>query len=407
MADVDSSDGAGKGFSRPWEDEGAEIVPLPGIDDDDAAGEDEAPTAPEPAPGDGLSDDIDWEAMGRDDDEVDVFSSADYVSATTQEYQGLAEEVSRAAEEEWELQAVAATVPGVESGLVGFGDVSGAETLTEEEYEAIEQAATSDLAMRVASAVVVFGLFLGSLLLGGWWFSAFVILVMVVAAGEFYATIRASGYRPLALFGLIGVIMMGIAAANWGIAAIGGWAAAVVLLTILFFSLTQRRDALENASLTALGLSWAGMLAFAILIGHGPNPVAHIMFIVLLVALNDIGAYFAGRTFGRRKLAPVVSPKKTVEGWFGGLLVSAIAASVLSTFPAWDAIGLTNALITAGVVAVIGPIGDLSASAVKRSIGVKDMGSVLPGHGGLLDRIDSFLFSLPAVYFLFRAFELL
>lgn len=419
MADQDSTGQDGSGFNRPWEtdEDTAEVVPLPGIDTDEVPPSDQQEdpdvftiaddfAAEAGESGEGGSEEVDWVAMESKSGGLD-FTSDEYVAATTQEYQGLAEDVSRASKEEWEMQAVAATLPGVESGLVGFNDVSGGEALSEESFEAAEQAASSDLAMRVASALIIFGVFLGSLLLGGWWFTAFVILAMVVAVGELYATMRTEGYRPLALFGLLGVGLMGFGAHNWGVAAIGGWAGSVVLVVILFFSLTQRRNPLENASITVLGLAWVGMLSFAVLVADGPNPVAYIMFVVLLVALNDIGAYFAGRTFGRHKLAPKVSPNKTVEGFVGGLLVVGIAASILTTFPAWEVIGLARGLVAAVVVGFFAPLGDLAESMVKRSIGVKDMGSVLPGHGGLLDRLDGFLFAVPAIYLLFRAFDLL
>jgi phosphatidate cytidylyltransferase len=154
-------------------------------------------------------------------------------------------------------------------------------------------------------------------------------------------------------------------------------------------------------------MAWTGMLAFAILIADGPRPVAHIIFLVLVIASNDMGAYFVGRAFGRRPLAPNVSPGKTVEGFIGGLLLAAVVASVLAVFPPWESIGIGKALVTAGLVGILAPIGDLAESMVKRNLGVKDMGSVLPGHGGMLDRIDGFLFAVPAVYILFRGFGLL
>lgn len=348
----------------------------------------------------------DWDALTDDAGDPDI-TSEEYLKGTTQEYVGLAEEIERAAETEWEQQAVAASIPGVDSGLVGFGDVSGTESAAEEAYEAEEQAVSSDLAMRAGSALVIFGLFLGSLILGGWWFSLFVILVMVVAVGEFYATLRSKGYRPLALFGLLGVLLMGVGAHMVGPQAIGGWAAAATGATVLFFSLTPRRNALSNAAVTALGLAWVGMLSFAILIAGGPHPVAHIAFLVLVIAANDIGAYFVGRGLGRHSIAPNVSPNKTVEGFVGGLVVSALVAAVLVVFPPWEEIGFSQALITAVVISLVGPVGDLAESTVKRSLDVKDMGSVLPGHGGMLDRIDSFLFAVPAVYLLFRGFGLL
>ena len=348
----------------------------------------------------------DWEAMARGSS-IDDLTSEDYLKGTTQEYQGLAEEVERASAEEWEQQAVAASLPGVDSGLVGFGDVSGTESESEESYEAVEQAASSDLALRAGSALVVFGLFLGSLILGGWWFTVFVILVMIVSLGEFYATLRTRGYRPVALFGLLGVVLIGVGAQMVGPMAIGGWVAATTVAAVLFFSLSPRRNALANTSVTILGYAWTGMLAFAILVAQGPHPVAHIFFLVFVIASNDVGAYFVGRGFGRRRFAPNVSPNKTVEGFIGGLLLGAVVASVLAVFPPWEEIGISKGLVTALLVGVLVPIGDLAESMVKRALDVKDMGSVLPGHGGMLDRIDGFLFAVPAVYILFRGFGLL
>ena len=398
MDNQDGNNGNDKEFNRPWEngegqseaEEGASVVPLPGIGGSETG-----------------DDDVDSEAMSAGPSDLDDFTSEEYLSATTQDYQGLAEDVSQAAKKEWEMQAVAATLPGVDSGLVGFGDVSGTKSVPEESYEAVEQAATSDLMMRIGSALVIFGMFLGSLLLGGWWFSGFVTLVMMVSVGELYATLRTRRYQPLALFGLVGVGLIGIGAHNSGPAAIGGWSAFAIAATILFFSLAPRKNALENASVTILGMAWVGMLSFAILIASGPTPVAYILFLVLVVALNDIGAYFIGRAIGNRPLASRVSPKKTVEGLVGGFIIGAAVASVLVQFPAWEAIGLVKGLITAAVIGVFAPLGDLAESAVKRSMGVKDMGSVLPGHGGMLDRIDGFLFVVPAIYFLFRGFGLL
>lgn len=401
-------------FERPWEEEeGANVVPLPGMrDDEEEPAENSEPghtprseQGPEPAPRD--PDAPDWEAMARGSDHVEEYTSEEYVAATTEEYEGLAEEVSRAAQAKWEQQAVAATMPGVESGLVGFGDVSGRATVREEDYEAAEQAASSDLTMRIGSALVIFGLFVGSLLLGGWWFSAFITLVMVVSVGELYATVRTVGYKPLALFGILGVIFMGVGAHNWGAAAIGGWAMAAAAAVILFYSLTTRTYPAENTAVTILGMAWTGLLSFAILLASGPNPVAYIFFVVLVVAFNDIGGYFVGRSFGRRPMAPRISPRKTVEGFVGGLVAGAVVATVLATFPAWEAIGVAKALVIAAVVGLAAPLGDLVESMVKRSLEVKDMGSVLPGHGGMLDRIDAFLFSVPILYFVFRAFELL
>lgn len=403
---------------RLWDDsnEDAEVFSLPPLlgneeeqpdaDDADADAGDDEPAPVREADAPGGEEGEDFESMSFPQ-ELEDYETNQYTGSTTHEYQGLAEEVSRAAEEEWEQQAVAATVPGVGSGLVGFEDVTGARGESEEDFEASEQAATSDLAMRIASGLVVFGLFLGSLLLGNWWFAAFVILAMVVSAGEFYATIRSEEIRPLALFGLLGVVFMGVGAQTAGATAIAGWATAFAIVTLLYLTLSPRRQPLDDAAVTIGGMAWVGMLSFAILIAHGPQPVAYILFVVFLVVANDTAAYFVGRALGRRKLAPDLSPKKTVEGLIGGFIAGLIVATVLATFPAWETIGIARALVAGAVVGVVVPLGDAVESMVKRSLGVKDMGSVLPGHGGMLDRIDGFLFAVPAIYYLFRGFGLL
>lgn len=382
-----------KEFGRPWEEDSSEseakVVPLPGIDADE---DDPANLA-------------DWEALSSSPDMEDFDGTPS--AHSTQEYEGLAEDVARANAEEWQQQAVSAPVAGVGTGMVGFDDVAGTERVDMEDHEYTAQAAASDFTLRVGSAVVIFGLFLGSLLLGGWWFASFVILVMVVAAGELYATLRTLDYRPVALFGLLGVALMGVGAVQVGPLAIGGWAAAIAVLTILFFSLATRRHPMENAAVTITGMAWVGLLSFAILIEKSPQPVAYILFLVLLIAFNDMGAYFVGRSFGKRPLAPSVSPQKTAEGLFGGLIASMVIASILTTFPAWETIGIARGLALAGVIGIFSPLGDLIESMMKRSIGVKDMGSVLPGHGGMLDRVDSFLLAVPAAYLLMRGFGLL
>lgn len=405
MTDREHPDGEETGFSTDPEEE--ELPFTDDADEDTDGAEDGADTGsdltgPDRSPVEVDDGGPDWDSVPGETSDVD-----EYLRGTTQEYQGLAEEVQRAAETEWEMQAVAANLPGVESGLVGFGDVSGTESESEESYEAAEQAASSDLAMRAGSALVVFGLFLGSLLLGGWWFTIFVILLMVVSVGEFYATLRARDYKPLALFGLLGVILMGVGAHNGGPMTIAGWAAGAGGATILFFSLASRRNALGNTAVTVLGMTWVGMLAFAILVAAGPHPVSHIMFLVIVIASNDIAAFFVGRSLGRRRLAPIVSPSKTVEGFVGGLVIGGVVATVLAVFPPWADIGVARALVAAALIGVLVPIGDLAESMVKRALRVKDMGSVLPGHGGMLDRIDGFLFAVPAVYLLFRGFGLL
>jgi phosphatidate cytidylyltransferase len=324
-----------------------------------------------------------------------------YLAATTHEYRGLAQDISASEGGTVKRQAVSAAMRGVGTGLVGFEDVTGRRGVSEEDIEHLEQARASDLTLRVGSALVLVALFLGTLFMGGWWFTLFVTAVMVGAVGEFYATLRRSGYSPLALVGLAGVGFAGVTSHLTGEPAVTGVVVVAAIATFISYSLANRRRPLDNASLTLLGLAWTALLSFAIPIGRSPDAVPVILMVVALVALFDIGSYFIGRGFGRRRLAPVLSPKKTVEGMIGGIVLAVGASSVLSTIDYFP-VDLGHALVIALIVVSLSSLGDAAESMVKRAIGVKDMGSIIPGHGGMLDRIDGILFVMPAVYYFYR-----
>jgi phosphatidate cytidylyltransferase len=212
---------------------------------------------------------------------------------------------------------------------------------------------------------------------------------MVLSLGEFYSTLRSRGYKPVALFGFVAVIAGAIGAHAGGADALASTLVFGTLAVALFYSVVVRRDPLENAAVTILGMVWVSLLSFAIIIGRAENAVELILLLVLLTAFFDIAGYFVGRSFGRRFIAPFVSPRKTVEGLIGGIVVTTALAAILSTIPAYDFMGLGGAILVALVIAVFAPLGDAAESVVKRALDTKDMGSILPGHGGMIDRIDA------------------
>lgn len=132
--------------------------------------------------------------------------------------------------------------------------------------------------------------------------------------------------------------------------------------------------------------------------------VAWIFFVLVLVALCDTGAFYAGTFFGKHKLCPKVSPGKTVEGFIGGLTLTVLGGIVIRNF-FFRELDLVLTLVFLVTVSVVGPLGDLFESALKRTGGVKDSGSIIPGHGGILDRIDALLFVAPVAY-VFKAYVL-
>jgi phosphatidate cytidylyltransferase len=156
--------------------------------------------------------------------------------------------------------------------------------------------------------------------------------------------------------------------------------------------------ALNRPAVVALAMTYVGLpLGTAAWIrgAHGPGALT---WLLAVIALSDSAQYFTGRALGRRKLAPQVSPAKTVEGAIGGLVVAALAGGLLARFwlPVLSPIGAAGCAL---VLAVFGIAGDLFESLLKRSAGVKDSSQLIPGHGGVLDRIDAYLFAAPAFYF--------
>jgi phosphatidate cytidylyltransferase len=271
-------------------------------------------------------------------------------------------------------------------------------------------AARSDRDLPVAIAAGV-GIGVAALLAfsqGAKWAAAFATVVVVLAAVEVFDVFRRSGFKPATLLGLVGTASLMIGAYVRGERAIPLVLALTVMFTMLWylFGVVRARPA-HNIGITLLGVLWVGFLgSFASLMLRYPDRegIAFLLATILAVVANDVGALFFGRQFGNTPLAPEVSPNKSWEGFAGGLLVSVIVcAVVVREISPWS---LGSALALAVVASIVGPLGDLCESLVKRDLGLKDMGTILPGHGGVLDRFDALLFVLPAAYYLVELLNL-
>jgi phosphatidate cytidylyltransferase len=179
---------------------------------------------------------------------------------------------------------------------------------------------------------------------------------------------------------------------------------------IVAFANTFRRD-IASASTRMLhmffGFFYVGLMNFMILI----RELEHIKyddyrlggiwlwFLLVVIWVTDTAAYFVGRAFGRHKLSPIISPKKTIEGFLGGLVFGTSAAFVFSLLALQD-IAKWQILVAGFMISLFGQLGDLVESLLKRRVGIKDSSGIIPGHGGVLDRFDSTLFALPTLYFL-------
>jgi phosphatidate cytidylyltransferase len=177
----------------------------------------------------------------------------------------------------------------------------------------------------------------------------------------------------------------------------------VIPNVMAYLLLRSPKDFVKRSTASAFALFYIPFLvSFILLLAHDSDGGSRILALIVLVACNDTFAFLSGVLFGKHLMAPHVSPKKTWEGFIGAIMATTIGAALVLHF-AFDKPWYFGALL--GIVGVItSTFGDLIESAIKRDLGIKDMGTILPGHGGILDRIDSMLFTAPAVWF---AFELI
>jgi phosphatidate cytidylyltransferase len=264
-----------------------------------------------------------------------------------------------------------------------------------------------DLPMAVGVGLAVGAVAWILLALGARYAMALVVAVLGVAAIEFYDKLREKGYQPATLAGLAAVAGLPLAAYWKGVAALPLVCFLAIAATLVWFILSSGLESgpLPNTAVTLLGVLYIGLLgSFAALILQFPNGTGTIFTLALGTVAYDVGGLFVGSSAGRTPLVGWISPNKTVEGLIGGMLAAFLVVVLVHFFGLhpWggDGTSLTHALGLGVVIAVAAPLGDLAESMIKRNLDIKDFGTVLPGHGGVLDRFDAFLFVLPAVYYL-------
>lgn len=258
---------------------------------------------------------------------------------------------------------------------------------------------------RVLVAAVGLPLALGLLWLGGWWLFVLVLVAAFVGVHEFVTTARSM--RPLAPAVYGGVALALVGAQTGGIVwMLGGFLATFVLAFLLEALAETRTPTTAAVGSTVLGSAWIGFgLAFLILLRDMHTEPRLIAFtVVLTVFAADTLAYLTGRLVGRHKLAPRLSPRKTWEGFVGGAVAGVFVAFISLYDTRHHYLSSWQAVVLGLVVVIAALIGDLFESALKRDLDVKDTGSLLGGHGGVLDRLDALLFAAPAAYFLVFAY---
>lgn len=238
------------------------------------------------------------------------------------------------------------------------------------------------------------------------YFAALVMAAVVVGQYEFYRMAQARGSHPHVELGiLLGVLVV----LDFSISVFPGLGkfyvvvvSALVIMTARLFSPRPVDGALEDVAYTFLGVFYVAMLfAFQVVIRTGADGKQWLVFLYFIIWASDIGAYSIGIPFGKHRLYEKVSPKKSIEGFAGALAASAGMALLCRSW-FMPSIGMGEAVGIALMLAVVGAIGDLVESLFKRAAGVKDSGAVIPGHGGILDRMDSMLFAAPVLYYYLR-----
>lgn len=230
-----------------------------------------------------------------------------------------------------------------------------------------------------------------------------VTLVLALAAVEYFGATQRAGLRPAALLGLVAAVAFPLATYWRGEPAVPLMLTLVVVFSLLWYLVGAGGDSpvLEGMGATLAGVLWIGLLgSFATLVLRVPDGRGILLALIIVTVAYDVGAFFVGRSFGERPLS-AASPNKSLEGVVGGLVAAVVVGLIVGGFGLGEPFhGIGHGLVLGIAVAVAATLGDLCESLIKRDLGVKDMGSLIPGHGGILDRIDGLLFVLPVAYYL-------
>jgi phosphatidate cytidylyltransferase len=231
----------------------------------------------------------------------------------------------------------------------------------------------------------------------------FIVVLFGILLGqlEFYRLYYPTGKRGLILLGLLcgGLIVVHFYEPGLFL---DREVLTVLVGAVLLYQLAMQKDltvTLTDAAVTLLGLFYVGWFLGHLILLRNLNQGEFLIFFLFLVTwAGDTGAYYIGKGFGRHRMAPRVSPNKTIEGAIGGWLASVLAA-VLAQQWFLPLISVSDSLILGGLLGIVGQLGDLTESMFKRGAGVKDSGHFLPGHGGILDKLDSLIFTTPVLYY--------
>lgn len=263
-----------------------------------------------------------------------------------------------------------------------------------------------NLITRSLSGTVFIGIIIGSIFLGQYVFTALMLVFSIIGLWEFAKMAKkylgsSKDLLVLVLTGILCFILIAAVKADWISAQYLVLVIAIFLIPFIYTLFSNLKNPLQQLSLISLGVLYIS-IPFALFTSFFTLNPAQIFSTELLIAFfimvwcNDIFAYIVGSLIGKHKLYEKVSPKKTWEGSIGGLIFTMAAAYILSQF--FNIYDLNTWLVLGFIISTFASLGDLIESMIKRQVGVKNSGSIMPGHGGVLDRFDGVIFAIPAVY---------
>lgn len=270
--------------------------------------------------------------------------------------------------------------------------------------EAAERPSGRSLRQAVITALVLLGLIIVAGILGEVAFFVLASAVVLLAQYELLDALHQAGYRPVRTFALAcgaAMLLVGFFEQPRLLAAV----LAVAMAGSFILALRPRRgpNAMSDVAWTLLSVAWigGGGAAAVLIMRIDPGGLLLLISFVLITAGDDIGAFFVGTRFGHHRMAPSISPKKSWEGFVGGLALALAGGAGFGYFV--DPLGVTNGLGVGAIAGFLAPVGDLVESMAKREIGIKDSSGLLPGHGGFLDRLDAIIFCAPLACLYLRA----
>ena len=264
---------------------------------------------------------------------------------------------------------------------------------------------------RIITGIVLLPIIIACTYYGGWSFFIFVTVLALFSLNEFYSLMNKKGYSPSYLIGFLVTLFFmwfttyTVRHPHWEPYATGILTTAIIVTFAGGIFLRKAQDSTINASITLLGILYVGWMFSYLTLIREMNPPgalfwkshgAYLFFLIISIWACDTSAYLVGTYFGKVKLSPYISPKKTVEGAAAGLVIGIVAASI---FGKLIGMSMMHVVILGSIIGIVGQTSDLVESLIKRDAGVKDSSSIIPGHGGILDRMDSFILTAPIMYY--------